>query len=125
MYIGVPNPNILVPLEKMKIEPEGKSSFEVLYNPESYTQGREVKYAQSQGVATNTPVIQYTGGGAEVLQFRLFFDSMCYALRTWGIEPFPIRLHIETDVPLARGLGHFCAPLPNRRKNTRRLVCKV
>ena len=76
MYIGVPNPNILVPLEKMKIEPEGKSSFEVLYNPESYTQGREVKYAQSQGVATNTPVIQYTGGGAEVLQFRLFFDSM-------------------------------------------------
>ena len=40
MYIGVPNPNILVPLEKMKIEPEGKSSFEVLYNPESYIQGR-------------------------------------------------------------------------------------
>ena len=36
---------------------------------------------------------------------NLFYVSMCYALRSWGIEPFPIRLHIETDVPLARGLG--------------------
>ena len=80
MYIGVPNPNILVPLEKMKIEPEGKSSFEVLYNPESYIQGREVKYAQSQGVATNTPVIQYTGGGAEVLQEARELAGPCKSL---------------------------------------------
>lgn len=36
---------------------------------------------------------------------NLFYVSMCYALRTWGVEPFPIRLHIDTDVPLARGLG--------------------
>lgn len=76
MYIGIPNPNILVPLAKMTITPEGKSSFEVLYNPESYTQSREVRYAQAQGIATNTPVTQYAGGGAETLQFRLFFDSM-------------------------------------------------
>ena len=76
MYIGVPNPNILMPLKKLTITPEGKSSFEVLYNPESYTQSREARYASSQGAATNVPVIQYTGGGAETLQFRLFFDSM-------------------------------------------------
>ena len=36
---------------------------------------------------------------------NLFYVSMCYALRSWGVEPFPVRLHIETDVPVARGLG--------------------
>ena len=79
MYLGVPNPNILVPLEKMTIsaEIEGKKeTIEVLYNPESYSQSREVRYAQSQGIATNTPLVQYTGGGSEILQFKLFCDSM-------------------------------------------------
>lgn len=76
MYIGAPNPNIMAPLEKMTIEPKGKSSFEVLYNPESYVQSRSVRYAQSSGISTNTPVSQFAGGSLEVLQFRLFFDSM-------------------------------------------------
>ena len=76
MYIGIPNPNILIPLEKMTIEPKGKSSFKVLYNPESYVQSREVHYAQSRGISTNTPVSQFSGGSLETLQFRLFFDSM-------------------------------------------------
>ena len=63
MYLGVPNPNILVPLEKMTISAEidgKKETIEVLYNPESYSQSREVRYAQSQGIATNTPLVQYT-----------------------------------------------------------------
>ena len=79
MYLGVPNPNILVPLEKMTISAEidgKKETIEVLYNPESYSQSREVRYAQSQGIATNTPLVQYTCGGSEILQFKLFFDSM-------------------------------------------------
>lgn len=76
MYIGIPNPNILIPLEKMTIQPQGKSAFQVLYNPESYTQSRQVRYAQSSGISTNTPVSQFAGGSLEILQFRLFFDSM-------------------------------------------------
>ena len=76
MYVGIPNPNALIPLEKMTIKPEGKDSFEVLYNPESYTQSRTVHYAQSSGISTNTPVSQFAGGSLETLQFRLFFDSM-------------------------------------------------
>ena len=36
---------------------------------------------------------------------NLFYLSMLYGLRAWGEEPFPIRLRIDTDVPLARGLG--------------------
>ena len=79
MYLGVPNPNILVPLEKMTISAEidgKKETIEVLYNPESYSQSREVRYAQSQGIATNTPLVQYTGGGSGIPQFKLFFYSM-------------------------------------------------
>ena len=76
MYIGIPNPNILIPLEKMTIQPQGKSAFEVLYNPESYSQSRQVRYAQANGISTNTPVSQFAGGSLEILQFRLFFDSM-------------------------------------------------
>lgn len=76
MYIGLPNPNILIPLEKMTIQPQGKAAFKVLYNPESYVQSRRVHYAQSGGISTNTPVAQFAGGSLEILQFRLFFDSM-------------------------------------------------
>ena len=76
MYIGIPNPNILVPLEKMSIQPAGKPAFEVLYNPESYRQGRSVQYAQAMGIGTNVPITQFAGGSLEILQFRLFFDSM-------------------------------------------------
>lgn len=84
MYIGIPNPNILVPLEKLSIEPEGKKAFQVLFNPESYVQSRSVRYAQANGVATNTPVVQFAGGSMEVLQFRLFFDSMSAGTEVGG-----------------------------------------
>ena len=76
MYVGLPNPNIVVPLAKLTIESEGKEAFKVLYNPESYTQSRSVRYAEANGVATNTPVVQFAGGTMEKLEFRLFFDNM-------------------------------------------------
>ena len=76
MYVGIPNPNILVPLEKMIIAPENDDPFQVLYNPESYVQMRRVNYAESHGIATNTPVTQFAGGGPEILRFELFFDSL-------------------------------------------------
>lgn len=76
MYVGMPDPNSLMPLEKMTITPEGGKEFQVLYNPESYTQSRMVRYAQSSGISTNTPVVQFAGGGLETLRFRLFFDSL-------------------------------------------------
>ena len=36
---------------------------------------------------------------------NLVYVSFVDALREWGEEPFPIRLHIDTEVPVARGLG--------------------
>ncbi len=84
MYLGIPNPNAIVPLEKMTIEPEGKAAFKVLYNPNSYNQSRSVRYAEANGVATNTPVVQFAGGTMEVLSFRLFFDSMSAGAEVGG-----------------------------------------
>jgi hypothetical protein len=84
MYIGLPNPNLLVPLEKMTITPEGGTEFRVLYNPESYSQSRMVRYAQAPGIATNTPVAQFAGGSLEMLHFRLFFDSMSAGAEVGG-----------------------------------------
>ena len=46
MYIGVPNPNILVPLEKMSIKNlDDGDEFEVLYNPASRTRPEHLKRA--------------------------------------------------------------------------------
>lgn len=36
---------------------------------------------------------------------NLVYVSFVDALREWGEEPFPVRLDIQTDVPVARGLG--------------------
>ena len=48
MFVGVPNPSIIVPLSKlhiMPIDPVMKTplddGFDVLYNPEKYEQGRD------------------------------------------------------------------------------------
>ena len=99
MYVGVPNPNALIPLEKMTIKPEGKDSFEVLYNPESYTQSRTVHYAQSSGISTNTPVAQFAGGSLETLQFRLFFDSMSSGSEVGGGQSDKVKFMANSALP--------------------------
>ncbi len=84
MYLGIPNPNILVPLEKMTIEPEDQKAFQVLYNPESYVQSRQVHYQPTDGMAYNSPMAQFVCGGLETLQFQLFFDSMSAGAEVGG-----------------------------------------
>lgn len=79
MYLGIPNPNILVPLKKLKIKPESGSScekVEVLYNPDSYTQSRQVRPIYAQGSSGQKSYVMAMSAGKETLQFRLFFDSM-------------------------------------------------
>ena len=36
---------------------------------------------------------------------NLVYVSFVDALEEWGVEPFPIKLDIDTEVPVARGLG--------------------
>ena len=88
MFVGVPNPNILIPVEKMRITNlDAKStpkSFEVLYNPQSYTRQKKAHYQPVKKVGADAPVIQYVGGEAELLSFELFFDSVSAGAEVGG-----------------------------------------
>ncbi|MBR1659890.1 MAG: LysM peptidoglycan-binding domain-containing protein [Oscillospiraceae bacterium] len=85
MYVGIPNANIAMPLEKMKITnlETGKTTT-VLYNPQSYTQMKYVEYAQSPQFGGDAPVVQFLSGGAEILSFELFFDSLSAGAEVGG-----------------------------------------
>ncbi len=80
MVVGLPNPNILIPVEKMKITNlDAKvppTSFEVLYNPNTYTRQKTVNYQAIPLLGSDAPVVQFQSGGMEVLTFELFFDSV-------------------------------------------------
>lgn len=80
MFVGIPNPNILMPLEKMTITPmEGKKKgkkITVLYNPEQYTQSRSVNMTEENAFGANGQESQIPSGMSETLSFSLFFDSM-------------------------------------------------
>lgn len=87
MFVGVSNPNILMPLEKMTItnlDDSSKSPGEVLYNPQSYVQQKSVNYAQIALLGADAPLIQFHNGGAETLNFELFFDSMSAGAEVGG-----------------------------------------
>ena len=36
---------------------------------------------------------------------NMVYQSFLYALETWGEKPFPVSIHIESHIPVARGLG--------------------
>ena len=77
MYVGIANPNMLIPLEKMTIcNLDSGDEFEVLYNPASYTQERSAHYAMRSMLNSDGPWVQFTHGSAEMLHFELFFDSL-------------------------------------------------
>ncbi|MBE6910324.1 MAG: LysM peptidoglycan-binding domain-containing protein [Ruminococcaceae bacterium] len=80
MYVGVANPNMLIPVEKMRITNlDAKSSpkyFEVLYNPQTYTREKVVNYSPVASLGADAPVVQFLSGAMEVLTFELFFDSV-------------------------------------------------
>ncbi|MDR0936807.1 MAG: LysM peptidoglycan-binding domain-containing protein [Oscillospiraceae bacterium] len=75
---GRSNPYFSAPLAKMCIVNNsvkaGKEIY-VLYNPESYTQSRSVRYGSAQGLGQDGEAQQFLGGGAQKLTFELFFDT--------------------------------------------------
>jgi len=83
MFVGAPNPNILVPLEKMTItvtdgKKKGtkKGKLTVLYNPEQYNIKRSLQITKENAFGANGQESQIPSGDSEVLSFTLFFDSM-------------------------------------------------
>lgn len=94
MYIGLPNPNQLIPLKKLHIAKEdGKDGFDVLYNPEKYVRERQVQYSNRAGLSMDMPITQFAHGSAEILTFELFFDSMNAGAEVGG--SFGDRLKME------------------------------
>lgn len=86
MYIGVPNPNAVVPLEKMKIKNEDTGEeFTVLYNPQSYQRDRSVELAKKKVAGGDGYLVQFTNGGGETLSFELFFDSVSAGSEVGGL----------------------------------------
>jgi hypothetical protein len=80
MMIGASNPFVSLPTAKLCItnssakNPLDKDIY-VLYNPESYTQTRNVRYGASHGLGQDGEAQQFLGGGAQKLTFQLFFDT--------------------------------------------------
>ncbi len=76
MQVGLPNPNMVMPLAKMCITNKvTNKKIYVMYNPESYVQERGAKYSEAPGLASNMPSIQFVHGMSETLQMELFFDT--------------------------------------------------
>lgn len=102
MFVGIPNPNILMPLEKMTIKNlETKESFEVLYNPQSYQQSRTVEYSKLPVMGTNVPMAQFNHGSGETLKVQLFFDSLSAAGEVGGSAADRLKFAANSLLPSA------------------------
>ena len=88
MYVGIPNPNALIPVAKMRITNLDSKSmpnyFEVLYNPQSYVRQKTVNYKPNFNLGADAPVVQFHSGGMETLTFELFFDSVSAGAEVGG-----------------------------------------
>ena len=77
MFIGLPNLNIVMPVEKMRITNlDTMETFVVLYNPQSYTRQKHVNFRKIHQPLSDAPIVQFKNGGAEELSFDLFFDCV-------------------------------------------------
>lgn len=100
MYIGIPNPNVLVPLEKMTLTmPELEESFEVLYNPESYVQSRQIQFAGIESVGGQYIGSEFARSGLEYLSFRLFFDSLSAGSEVGGGMDVKAKFTVNSLLP--------------------------
>lgn len=85
MFVGIPNPNILIPVEKMQItDLTNGETFQVLYNPQTYVRQKTAKYQQINPLGADAPFVQFHHGEAEHLMFELFFDSVSAGAEVGG-----------------------------------------
>ena len=104
MFVGIPNPNILIPVEKMRItDTDNRESFNVLYNPQNYTREKTVKYRPVQMLGADAPVVQFHSGGAEKLTFELFFDSVSAGAEVGGTAADRAKFALNSLAPTITG----------------------
>ncbi len=107
MFVGLPNPNILIPVEKMRITNlDAKvppKSIEVLYNPQSYTRRKSVNYRTIPLLGADAPIVQFQSGGNEELTFELFFDSVSAGAEVGGTAADRVLFAANSLLPTITG----------------------
>jgi len=61
--------------QRVSIQPEGKSSFSVLFNPTQYTIEKANTLAETAILGLEAPILQYVHGNTRTLTMDLFFDT--------------------------------------------------
>jgi Contractile injection system tube protein/LysM domain len=61
--------------KKATIEPQGKSTINVLFNPNSYTVDKSNQIAEAAIPGLQAPILQYVHGNTRSLNMELFFDT--------------------------------------------------
>ncbi len=104
MFVGTVNPNILMPVAKMRITNlDKKKSFDVLYNPQSYNRQKTVNYFPIQQLGVDAPIVQFISGGAEILSFELFFDSVSAGAEVGGTVADRLKFGLNSMAPTIVG----------------------
>ncbi len=75
----------------------GSATVPCEFNPESFTIERSVNYVQHQIPGSDRPILQYVGGGAEIMQFSLLFDTY-----STGIESENSEVTVSAAAPDAK-----------------------
>ena len=109
MFVGIPNPNILIPVKKMRItnldekNPMDKT-ITVLYNPQSYTRNGRTNFRPVKMVNTDAPMLQFMQGEMETLSFELFFDSVSAGSEVGGTPADKLKFAGNSLLPTIGGL---------------------
>jgi hypothetical protein len=62
-------------LQRISIQPEGKSAFDVLFNPNQYSLDKTNQIAEVGVPGLEAPILQYVHGNTRTLSMELFFDT--------------------------------------------------
>jgi hypothetical protein len=62
-------------LQRISIQPEGKSPFDVLFNPNQYSVDKANQIAEVGVPGLEAPILQYVHGNTRTLSMELFFDT--------------------------------------------------
>jgi hypothetical protein len=61
--------------KKASIQPEGKSAFDVLFNPNTYAVEKSNQIAEAAVPGLEAPILQYVHGNTRTLNMELFCDT--------------------------------------------------
>ena len=83
-------------LQKLLIESlDSSDNYEVLFNPETYSEVLEMKYEDSQAAGTSATELKYLKSKPQEFNLRLIFDSTGVTRAAVGYDPGTVAEQIE------------------------------